>query len=175
VSRMPGVVDVERSASAPEVSGASTCAGSDPSGCVARDEICDNGMDDDCNGAADSADEACTTCGDDILEDNDSPDAPRLEPGVYEGLQVCPGDPDFYRVRVEPRERLTVRIAFRDEDGDVDLKLFDTDLETTLESSASVTDDEELDHYSTAGGVYAIRVHGFADSQNTYSMEIEVD
>ncbi len=83
---------------APPISGLTTCNGMDPTGCAGAVEICDNGRDDDCNGRVDGRDAACATCVEDVLEPNDDVDAPRLDPGRYEALALCPDNEDWYAV-----------------------------------------------------------------------------
>lgn len=175
LSEMAATSSVVFDPAAPPVSGATTCSGTDPAGCGDRSEICDNGIDDDCNGLRDLNDPDCATCDDDVLEPNDDTGAPRVEPDRFDGLQICPGNPDFYGIYLRRGDTLLVRLFFTDADGDIDMQLLAPDRETSLARATSVTDDEMIEHTATAEGPHVIRVYGLGDAQNAYSMDVQVD
>ena len=175
LSPMAALVNVAYEASAPEPTGVTRCDGSPIAECMASAEICDNGVDDDCNGRADGVDAECSTCSDDPLEPNDRPDGPRVEPGSYTGLYVCAGNDDFYPIRLASGDRITARAYFSHSAGDIDMKLLAPDGETRLETSVSVTNDEEIVHTATENGLYVIQVYGFAEAENEYTLELAVE
>lgn len=175
LSAMPAMVAIAYDPAAPEPPGATRCDGTPIAECAAAAEICDNDVDDDCNGLLDGVDPDCSTCSNDFFEPNDRPDAPRIEPGTYEGLNVCAGNADFYRVRLAKWDRLTVRARFTHADGDIDLRLLGPDGTTRIESSVSVTDDEEILYTAEEDGDYVVQVYGFAEAENGYTLELLVD
>ncbi|NIU68805.1 MAG: hypothetical protein GWN73_26710 [Actinobacteria bacterium] len=160
-------------ASAP-VPGLVTCSGMDPAGCAAATEICDNGRDDDCNGLADLRDPACSECVDDVFEPNDDVNAPRADPGRYEGLAICPGNADYYGVYARAGDTLRATIFFSHAAGDLDMELLDLDRSTVLVTSASMDDDEVVSHEVTETGEYKVRVWGPGGSMNGYTLDLDV-
>jgi hypothetical protein len=159
LSTPAGPIQVTFDPSAPTTSGAATCSGSDPAGCPGTREICGNGIDDDCNGLTDSADPACATCMDDALEPNDDTNAPRIEPGRYDQLMLCPGNPDFYGVDVGANLQLNVHLYFSQTEADVQLSLLDAvDRMRTVAQGMSTGTDELLTYTATAAGEYMVRV-----------------
>ncbi len=174
LSNGSAMVTVAFDPSAPPITGAMTCGGADPAGCAGSVEICGNGRDDDCNGLIDDRDPACVTCPDDALEPNDSTSAPRITPGRYDNLQVCPNNPDYYGVLLHDGETIIAHIYFSTAAGNLDLELLDTDGTTALERSTSVTDDEMVMHTVATGGVYWLHVFGTGGAANTYSLDVQV-
>jgi hypothetical protein len=115
-------------------------------------------------------------CAEDGFEDNDRPDqAAAIVPRTFEGLAICPGDPDLYKVRLERGERLRVALTFSHEAGDLDLGILTPDGEDTVVRSDTRDDNEEATTETLErGGDYIIVVHGATDAtENTYAMEVE--
>lgn len=160
-------VQTEFDPSAPAGRVVPTCSGADPRGCMGATEICDNLMDDDCDGRADADDPDCATCANDLLEDNDALDgAPRLPPGEYDDLVVCPGDDDYYAVYLRAGESIGATIQFTNADGDLDLMLFDPSGAMVAESRGT-GDDETVSHDATTEGEHVVRVYGASASVST--------
>jgi hypothetical protein len=159
---------------APPIPGLTTCSGTDPAGCAAAVEICDNGRDDDCNGLADIRDPACADCVDDVFEPNDDQTAPRVDPGRYEGLAVCPGNTDYFGVFARTGDTLRATIFFSHALGDLDLELFDIDRTTIIASSATTDDDEVVSHVAAETGEYKVRVWGPGGAMNGYTLDVDV-
>lgn len=159
---------------APPVLGARTCSGADPAGCANAVEICGNGRDDDCNGLVDDEDPACRACQDDVLEPNDDPGAPRIEPGRYEDLKICPLNQDYYGVFARRGEIIDARIAFTHARGNLDLHLLGLDHRTILARSVGLTDREVITHTATAAGEYKLRVFGEGGASGEYTLELQV-
>lgn len=162
---------------APPVSGATTCDGSDPAGCIGATEICGNGRDDDCNGLRDDLDPACATCMDDVLEPNNDTEAPRVDPGRYENLKICPGNQDYYGLFVREGETLNVRLFFSHAAGNIDAELLDTDWSTVLERATSLDDDESLMFVATVTGEVKLHVFGAGGTggvENTYTLDVDI-
>lgn len=135
-----------------------TCSGGDPRGCMGDTEICDNLRDDDCDGRADDDDPDCATCANDLLEDNDAlADAPRLPPGEYPDLVICPDDDDYYAIYLRPDEVVSATIQFTHMEADLDLELYDP-MGSQVDSSVSTTDEEMVGVTATMEGEHVIRV-----------------
>ena len=115
-------------------------------------------------------------CAADPYEPNQRADAaPTLPPGAYDGLTLCgEEDPDFFGVEMEAGETLTARVAFSHADGDLDLRVLAPDGVTTLASSLSADDDEEVTATATTSGVHLLRVYGYEDTRNTYDLTLSV-
>ncbi len=70
-------------------------------------------------------------CRDDVLEPDDHPfEASDLAPGdLLEGLVVCPGDRDWFRIVAQPFDSISASLSFEPGAGDLDLELWcDDDL-----------------------------------------------
>ena len=122
---------------------------------------------------------AAPSCPTDRLENNDSmDDAEPLPPELYTGLTVCEDDEDWYRLPLAEGDTITVTMTFPHAEGDVDLRLLDPD-GTPQRTSATSSDDEELEYTVDAAGTYFIRVYLYADSGssigNEYDILVEVD
>jgi hypothetical protein len=174
-SRTPATTSVVFDPAAPAISGATTCSGTSPAGCIGAVEICDNSIDDDCNGLRDDRDPACASCADDVLEPNDEVTAPRIEPGRYDDLQICPSNSDYYGIFLRAGDTLTVRLFFSHAGGDIDLQLIAPDETTVLERSVSVTDDEMIMYAAPSDGERIVRVYGLGGAMNTYALDVQVD
>jgi len=154
---------------APSIPGLVTCTGADPRGCAAATEICDNGIDDDCNGRVDELDPACADCVDDVFEENGDVNAPIVPPGRYEGLTICPGDTDYFGISAREGETISVSLFFSSSAGDLDMELLAVDGSTVLATSASMDDDESLSHEATETGKHRLRVWGPPGAMNEYT------
>jgi hypothetical protein len=114
-----------------------------------------------------------TPCTDDRFEDNDSiASATVVTMERYTGLQICPGDSDYFRIDGAFRDLVTVTVdGFRHADGDIDLRLL-TPTGTIVASSASVTDRETATYcLGDTGRVFA-QVFGYRMAQNRYDLAI---
>jgi len=173
-STSAAMVQVVFDPSVPPVPGLTTCSGMDPAGCAGAIEICDNGRDDDCNGLADDRDPECTDCVDDVFEPNDDIDAPRADPGRYEGLAICPGNTDYFGIFARAGDSIDVTIFFSHASGDLDMELLALDRSTVLVSSMTMDDDEVVSHLATETGEYKVRVWGPAGAVNGYTLDVDV-
>ncbi|MCK6544296.1 hypothetical protein L6R52_00350 [Myxococcota bacterium] len=63
---------------------------------------------------------------------------------VYDELEMCPGDADWYRLEITSGTYLSIDARFRQEDGDLDVQLFLTDGVTLLRESRSTNDNERV-------------------------------
>ena len=171
----PAVVNVQFDPSAPAIANAQTCSGADPAGCAGSMEICGNNRDDDCNNLIDDQDPACASCVDDALEPNDGPNSPRIDPNRYDGLVLCPGDPDYYGLFTQKPARITARLFFTHDVGDLDGDLIALDGVMPVARATSTNNDESLTYTATASGEYQLLVFGGAGVSNTYALDVEVE
>ena len=112
-------------------------------------------------------------CVDDAHEENDtagSAGAIALG-GTISSLIVCSGDPDYYAVTPGSAGTLNVHVDFVDADGDLDLHLYQQGQSLPVAASVSQTDDEDISYAVSAGQTYLIRVSGFNDASNTYTLD----
>lgn len=175
----PSTVDVTQDDSAATPPDA-TCS---DTGMCATDEICDNTLDDNCDGLKDQCDPQCNQCADDYLEPNDTPfEVPIVEANSYRELKICPCRDDWYSLPVNAGGRIHVIVDFNKDDIDIDLKLYEADAAEQdgdpVATSASVDSPEEIDYTSTNGGFYYLKVYGFSTdtpntSQGTYDMTVD--
>jgi cysteine-rich repeat protein len=119
------------------------------------------------------------SCPTDRLENNDSmDDAEPLPPELYTRLTVCEDDEDWYRLPLTEGDTITVSVTFPHSEGDIDLRLINPD-GIALRTSASSTDDEQVEYTVDATGTYYIRVYLYADDGseigNEYDILVEVD
>lgn len=112
-------------------------------------------------------------CPDDELEDNDGFfQATGISlPYARSGLQVCAGDDDYFSFIFEAGATVTVDAAFSHVDGDLDIFLHDPG-RNQVANSVSVTDDEQIIYEASQTGVYYLRVHGFANAENSYDLYV---
>lgn len=125
------------------------------------------------------------TCGAaaDGLEPNDTVDtAVVAPPGATEGLTLCEGDEDWYRVVVPEKTLVRVGIRFQDAAGDVDLVAYDVtgNLLGSRFGEAypysfrdQETNTEYYGFYSEKGGdTYYVRALGHKGAQNVYGLHV---
>ncbi len=112
---------------------------------------------------------------DDRFEENDNRrQAPRLEPGGHPELMITADDEDWFVVDTCRAGTLTVGITFLNDDGDLDLALFDG-AGDELGSSLSMDDNEEVVLEELAGGPVFIMVEGWGGAENAYHLQIALD
>lgn len=92
-------------------------------------------------------------CGaDDAFEDNDScGTAASVSTGLTTDLQAVNGDLDYYTISVAPGEILTAVALFSDAQADLDMTLYNSDCTVQLDSSGSVSDNEDVTWTNTTG------------------------
>src|SRR5206468_890049 len=137
------------------------CNGSSPltAQCGPKED-CMNGIDDDCNGLVDKEDPACNSCNPDGVGSPDA-NAPILEPGKYDGLQICPGKSDLFGIQALPNQTIRATITMQASRGLLDLYLIDTDGKTTLDFNQSQSDSKSVSYaVGATGGKYLLQVAG---------------
>lgn len=115
-------------------------------------------------------------CVGDRLEPNDTAvQAARVGVGTLDGLGVCPGDADWFRINVAERDTLSVTAEFTHALGDLDLELYASDGTTLLTAARSRTAaPERVTYRAPAAGFVLARVVGFFEAQNLYRLRVEI-
>jgi len=128
-------------------------------------------------GLADTAwvDKVVIMPADDAREENDDPGmAALLDPvGEYPGLVGL--DDDWYKVRIETYDALTVGLDLNSSEGDLDLFLYAPDGATLLESSETSGDAEEAWLLATSTGYYYVLVRPDMGQFSRYSLTFLYD
>jgi len=110
---------------------------------------------------------------DDQYEDNDSLyNAADIMPRFYNATLKC-NDEDWYKMWVQPGQSIQVIINFPNAIGDLDLELYDSS-GNLLSSSAGNTDKEKITYTSYISSYYYIKVYGYNNAKNSYSMNIDL-
>jgi hypothetical protein len=110
-------------------------------------------------------------CVDDDDRANEGPaSATPLDPaeGQRAGV-ICPFTQDWFRLPVDVAGPVTVRLLIEHARGDLDLRLYDADL-NPLGESATESDEEVVSVVLAAPGDLLIQVDGFLDAQNEYTL-----
>ena len=117
-------------------------------------------------------------CGDDGFEPNDSVgSAARISPGLHEGLCIGPdsGD-DWFGIPLLAGESMEIGISFQQEEGDIDLELYDASGSNLLARSATGASQERVGvPLATVAGIYFVRVKAArAGVENRYTMDVDI-
>lgn len=111
----------------------------------------------------------------DQFEPNDvAEEAAPLEAGAYEDLSVSGTESDYYAVDVQPGEELYASIEFENDEGDLELALYEDVEHAALLISDSSNDEEWVRYPSDDGGTYYLRVYGYDNAANDYSLDLEL-
>ncbi|MCA9521656.1 MAG: PPC domain-containing protein [Myxococcales bacterium] len=104
---------------------------------------------------------------DDKYEENDTPEqAKRLKPGIYKKLQVCKGDPDYFKIKLGATDSLFASVTFDPKEGKAPkLLLYKVNpLQSTIPKPIGLptgNDRTRLVVLSTPGeGEYFVRISG---------------
>jgi hypothetical protein len=107
---------------------------------------------------------------DDSYEENDTRAAAKdLAAGSFPGLK-CEDD-DWFKVTLSGTGTITVKIDFRNSEGDLDLVLQDAS-GTQLAISESTADNETFTKPSLAAGTYYVRVFGYNGAKAAYALTL---
>ena len=151
------------------------CTPTNPYGECPEGSWCDEGV---CN----SEPFACD--GDDALEPNDAQaDAVDAPVGTTDGLTICDGDEDWFRVEVPAGTIAKVGIQFQHAQGDLDLVVYDEAGELVGSRLGPIypysqyreyeTGSEYYGLYSQNGGsVYYLRAVGYDNATAAYGLEV---
>lgn len=110
------------------------------------------------------------SCQDDLAEPNDDKESARpITAGQSYDLAICMGDADFFVLDVEHGRRLTVDLAFVNAEGDIDVQI-KNEAGSTLGNGTSINDGEHVVIDPFVGQQAFIRVTGFRNASNTYTL-----
>lgn len=110
-------------------------------------------------------------CADDDDRENEGPRTATplmAADGAYEGGVICPFSEDWFSLEV-PAGEVTIGIGFTHASGDLDLTVYDADGANILGESRSESDDESVT-FDAAAGTVLIRVDGFFEATNSYTL-----
>jgi hypothetical protein len=114
-------------------------------------------------------------CVDDAAEDNDScATSILLWPGTYTGLQICPGDDDWFSIDLRAGDFLSVTIRFIHALGDLDMQVWDPGCSMAQVTSATTADSEHVERVAAADATYPFVIYGYHGAANLYDMVVEV-
>lgn len=156
-----------------------TCSGTEQSQC-GEVEICDSGVDDDCNGFEGECDQACNGCVDDVFEPNDFPfNVPAIAPGTYH-LQLCPCRDDWFAFHKERLQRIRVTATFSHDQMNLNLRLYragpgGNGTGDFLVGSFTTTNQEQIDYQVEEAGAYYLHIYalGTEKVQGPYTLRID--
>jgi len=101
-------------------------------------------------------------------------DAPEIPTGRHGPYEVTSGEEHFFAVELDPSERLSARIYFSHDAGDLDLAVYDP-TEQRVDRSVSTNDSEAVSVTADAGGTYYVKPYAFGDATNGYELSIRID
>ncbi len=115
----------------------------------------------------------------DALEPNDSfQNARNIIDGSYANLDSCTRADDYYEICADNAKQLTVTLNFTDSLGDIDLELYDAQLQRVASSSQTGVDSEQVVvPYVNGAQCYYARAYLLSaqpDASNTYSIDVNI-
>ena len=120
-------------------------------------------------------------CAPDAMEPNNDQSgaatlAPYLDGTPLQGVTVCAGDVDYYKLSMTTGDSVIASIEFDDDTGDLDLRLEDASGQT-MDQSSGASDIETVVMDGAGGGNYYLIVEGYPkeSTENTYSLELLVE
>jgi hypothetical protein len=112
-------------------------------------------------------------CTPDAFEEDDTRATARaIVGGEFEG-SICPLDPDYLRFTVSEPSHVRVTLLLDNSVGDLDLAVYGPS-GTTVGTSSTVEDIEEVAVDVTATGTYVVHVYGYLDAVGSYFGELEI-
>jgi len=113
-------------------------------------------------------------CTDDAAEGDSSPTSAKpIALGQSVDQKICPGDSDFFALPVQGGGAIDLTLTFDHRYGDLDLELRGDDGVTVLALSESESSIETITHRPTNSGTLYIRVYGFENASNAYTLEVD--
>lgn len=110
----------------------------------------------------------------DQFEPNDEPDsAAAVDDGTYEGLSLS-GGVDYYEFDLSEGETLNATVEFTHDDGDVDIRLYNSD-ERPIAESASFEDQESISHTANGDETVQLMVYTEGSRSNDYSLTVSTE
>jgi len=113
-------------------------------------------------------------CEPDIAEPNNFPfEATPVGDVFGETLTICSGDVDWFTYTTATSGSRTASITFTHSDGDLDLYLYDDPFAPPIGVGDSITDNESITFNAQSGTTYYLRVEGFYNDTNRYTIRVE--
>jgi hypothetical protein len=172
----PIFMTVTKDASAPEPANP-TCSGTNEPVC-ATEEICDNELDDNCDGYIDVCDQGCIACADDALEPNDFLiNVPGIGSGVYQ-LKLCPCRDDWFSFTASAGQRIRATADFVHEEMNLNMRLYKStptgEQGAFAAGSFGLDNQEEIDYLVEEPGVYFMRIYILSgvEEQGAYQLTV---
>ena len=110
----------------------------------------------------------------DVFEPNDGPsNATETDDGSFFGLRIDVNDTDWFKMWMHQGQELELSIFFSHAQGDLDLRLYDPDV-NPLVSSDSVDDFESVRWTAERTGFYFAEVFGYQGATNDYDMGVGI-
>lgn len=126
-------------------------------------------------------------CVDDVYDENASNDTAARASNISvtnrpfsfesDGLQVCPGSVDWYRIELRPGDFLTVQTSFLHRFGDLRLELYEGlpgEGASPVAVSDGADDTEIVSLVTERGGEFYIFIGGEDEVQNQYDLSVQI-
>ncbi|MCB9904651.1 MAG: hypothetical protein H6831_09615 [Planctomycetes bacterium] len=123
----------------------------------------------------------CSVLAEDANEDNDDCFTATPAPeGTIAAQAVFLGDPDWFRIDLTDGETLTADCLFTHDNGDLDMRLWDGCPGVEIDSSETVSDNEQIIYTNTTGASTSVYIEvyvwqGSIYSCNSYDLDITLD
>ena len=117
-------------------------------------------------------------CQDDEAEQNDDlASGSPLSAGILPDLMICKNDQDWFKILLSTGDELSITLSCDPAGGDIDMRLYGADgssapLLSGTESEGGAV--ETLSWTADASGLVYLRVIGFNEAQNAYSLEVDI-
>ncbi len=112
-------------------------------------------------------------CPDDGFEPNNTREEAAPVAGIrYNDLELCPGDQDWYSIRLSQYETVTIDLFFIDRVGNLDLYVYN-EAGTLVTTGGSETDNEQVT-FIAENGMYYLKVHSLFGEQNVYDLQLSI-
>ena len=97
-----------------------------------------------------------------------------LEAGNYTGARISADDVDWFTFQPPTGATVRVTINFNDEDGDLDVKMFEGEDQADSSTGWS-TDRETVDSTYNGTETLFVKVYGYGDAQNAYTIDVSFE
>ena len=92
------------------------------------------------------------------------------------GLSICTGDVDWYSRDLDAGDILDITVTFEDDQGDLDVEVYEPISAAYVTGAYSFDDDETLTYTAADAGVHWFRVYMWSDSGDSgQGYDLDVD